>query len=88
MVWTTAGAAVIGLGLALAVLRLRAERLPAARLVVVTGVVGSLLGVFVTRTALGDPGAATTLVGAGALAAALLSLLLRRPHQVRRSAPV
>ncbi|MFD7551256.1 hypothetical protein ACFV0R_32855 [Streptomyces sp. NPDC059578] len=86
MVWVAMGSAVIGLGLALAVLRLRADRLPAVRLVLTTGVVGALFGAFVTRTALGDPGVATTLFGAATLAVALLSLLLR-PHRVRRSAP-
>ncbi|MGX2994691.1 hypothetical protein JNUCC64_10400 [Streptomyces sp. JNUCC 64] len=85
MMWVTVSA-VIGLGLALAVLRLRAGRLPAARLVLTTGLVGGLLGLFVTRTALGDPGVTTTLLGAAVLATALLSLL-PRPLRFAASAP-
>ncbi|SCK17214.1 MULTISPECIES: hypothetical protein [Streptomyces] len=88
MLWLmVVGSAVIGLVLAGAALRTQAHRLPMARLVFTTGVSGALLGVFVTRTALGDPGVATTLVGAVAVSVALLSLLLR-PERLRGSAPL
>ncbi|MBA2944381.1 hypothetical protein [Streptomyces himalayensis] len=85
MVWEALGSAFIGLALALLATRLLPHRLPARTLVLPTGVVGALFGAFVTHSALGAGHTALTLLGALAVAAALLSLLIR-PAGLRRSA--
>jgi hypothetical protein len=79
-------AALLGLALAwVAVLRLP-DRLPDRRLVLPTGAAGGLLGAFITHSVLGSGHGLATLVGAVAVAAALLSLLLRT-SRLRTSTP-
>ncbi|MGW7297862.1 MULTISPECIES: hypothetical protein [unclassified Streptomyces] len=69
--------AILGLALSWAVTARLPHRLPARSLVFATGVAGALFGAFVTHTAL-DPGNLfLILVGAAAVSAASLSLLLR-----------
>ncbi|NBM16823.1 hypothetical protein [Streptomyces sp. GC420] len=86
MVWEVLGSTALGLALALGALRLLPTRLPGRRVVLATGTVGALFGAFVTHSALGPGHLAATLVGALAVAAALLSLLIRPARRVRRSA--
>ncbi|MGW1023095.1 hypothetical protein ACWD4J_05135 [Streptomyces sp. NPDC002577] len=85
MVLETLGSAVIGLAVAWVAARLLPHRLPARTLVLPTGVVGGLFGAFVTHSALGAGHTPLTLLGALAVAIALLSLLIR-PAGLRRSA--
>ncbi|OAH14441.1 hypothetical protein [Streptomyces jeddahensis] len=85
MVLEALGSAVIGLALAWAATRLLPHRLPARTLVLPTGVVAALFGAFVTHSALGPGHTPLTLLGALAVAGALLSLLIR-PSGLRRSA--
>jgi hypothetical protein len=80
------GASILGLALAgVAALRLP-HRLPSRALVLPTGAAGGLFGGLVAHSALGPGHAMTTLIGALAVAAALLSLLLRT-GRLRPSAP-
>ncbi|MET8469631.1 hypothetical protein ABZY90_29710 [Streptomyces sp. NPDC006422] len=71
------GSALLGMALALAAGHRLPHRLPSRTLVLPTGVAGALFGAFVTHSALGPGHAILTLVGAVAMAVALLSLLLR-----------
>lgn len=76
----------LGLALAwVAALRLP-HRLPSRALVLSTGAAGGLFGAFVAHSVLGPGHAMATLVGALAVATALLSLLLRT-DRLRPSAP-
>jgi len=78
------GSAVLGLALAwVSALRLP-HRLPARAMVLPTGVAGALFGAFLTHSALGSAGLLVTLVGALAVSAASLSLLLRPAERFRR----
>ncbi|MFJ9791252.1 hypothetical protein [Streptomyces globosus] len=73
------GSALLGLALAAGAVRLLARRLPAARVVLTSGVLGALFGAWLTGYALG-PGHASpmaTLAGAVLVSAVVLSLLLR-----------
>ncbi|MEV2249959.1 hypothetical protein AB0I94_05225 [Streptomyces sp. NPDC050147] len=88
MILEALGSALLGFALAWAAAHRLATRLPARNLVLSTGAAGALIGSFVTHMALGAGHALGTLVGAVAVAAALLSLLLRpsRGRLRRRSA--
>lgn len=89
MIVEALGSAVLGLALAWLALRRLPSRLPHRALVLSTGGTGALFGAFVTHSALGPGHGPLTLVGAAALGAALLSLLVRparRPERQHRSA--
>ncbi|NGO08576.1 hypothetical protein G5C60_13325 [Streptomyces sp. HC44] len=78
------GSVMLGLALAwLAVYRLP-HRLPARRLVLPTGVAGGLFGAFLMHSALGSGHFLPVMLGAVALSAASLSLLLRPAGRLRR----
>ncbi|MEU9588650.1 hypothetical protein ACGF7W_17480 [Streptomyces sp. NPDC048219] len=79
-------ASILGLALAWAAARRLPHRLPDRVLVLPTGVAGALFGAFVTHTALGAGGLLLVLMGAAAVSAASLSLLLRPERLRRRSA--
>ncbi|MFF1453132.1 hypothetical protein ACFVYF_34120 [Streptomyces sp. NPDC058274] len=82
------GSAILGFALAWAAVHRLSHRLPARTLVLPTGIAGALFGAFLTHSALGPGHFALTLVGAVAVAAASLSLLLRPAERFRRhSAP-
>ena len=85
MLWEALGSALLGLALSLAALRRFPTRLPSHRLVLATGPAGVLFGAFVTHTAIGPGHVLPTLTGATLIGAALLSLLLRPDHRLRRS---
>ncbi|MET7439448.1 hypothetical protein ACWERY_03910 [Streptomyces sp. NPDC004082] len=82
------GSAILGLALAWAAAYRLPHRLPTRSLVLSTGVAGALFGAFLTHSALGPGHFSLTLVGAVAVSAASLSLLLRPAERFRRrSAP-
>ncbi|OKK21208.1 hypothetical protein AMK16_09750 [Streptomyces sp. CB00455] len=86
MLMEALGSAVLGLALSVTAARLLARRLPAPRVVLVSGVLGALFGAYLTHFALG-PGHNTltaTFVGAVLVAAVVLSLLLRPSSGHRR----
>ncbi|WP_320774370.1 hypothetical protein [Streptomyces sp. CRN 30] len=88
MLWEVFSAAILGLMLAWAAAHRLSHRLPARALVLPTGVAGALFGAFVTHSALGAAGLLPVLLGAAAVSAASLSLLLRPAGRLRgRSAP-
>ncbi|WP_221347901.1 hypothetical protein [Streptomyces beigongshangae] len=78
------GSAILGLALAWAVAYRLPHRLPVRSLVLSTGVAGGLFGAFLTHTALGSAGFLTVMLGATAVAAASVSLLLRPAGRLRR----
>ncbi|MFJ7964991.1 hypothetical protein [Streptomyces sp. NPDC096324] len=78
------GSALIGLALAWAASYRLPHRLPSRSLVLSTGVVGALFGAFLTHTALSSGHFLAILLGAVAVSAALLSLLLRPEERFRR----
>ncbi|MFF8384431.1 hypothetical protein [Streptomyces kanasensis] len=87
MFWEALGSVLLGLALAWAALHRLADRLPPRRTVLVTGVLGALFGALVTHAALGPGFVLGTLLGAVAISAVLLSLLIRpAAHRLRRSA--
>ncbi|MEU9236669.1 hypothetical protein [Streptomyces subrutilus] len=80
------GSALLGLALSATAARGLAGRLPALRVVLVSGVLGALFGAYLTHFALG-PGHNTltaTFVGAVLVSAVVLSLLLRPASGPRR----
>ncbi|GGX56761.1 hypothetical protein [Streptomyces minutiscleroticus] len=84
MVLEALGSAILGAILAWAAHRRLAHRLPDRRLVLSTGVVGALFGAFLTHSALGPGHLPLILIGAVAVGAASLSLLLRPVGRLRR----
>ncbi|MFD9905481.1 hypothetical protein [Streptomyces sp. NPDC059063] len=84
MILEAIGSTLLGLALAWATARRLPHRLPSRVLVLSTGVAGALVGAFITHTALGPGHVPVTLLGAVVVAAALLSLLLRPTHHLRR----
>ncbi|KPI26233.1 hypothetical protein OK074_0902 [Actinobacteria bacterium OK074] len=78
------GSAMLGFALAWAAAYRLSHRLPARSLVLPTGVAGALFGAFLTHSALGPGHFLATLVGAVAVAAASVSLLLRPEEHFRR----
>ena len=80
----TLGSALLGLALAWAASYRLPHRLPARSLVLSTGVAGALFGAFLTHTTLGSGHFLAILLGAAAVSAALLSLLLRPEERFRR----
>ncbi|QEV20082.1 hypothetical protein [Streptomyces alboniger] len=87
MILEALGSALLGFALSWAIAHRLARRLPSRSLVLSTGPAGALVGAFITHMALGPGHAPATLLGAAAVSAALLSLLVRptRPG-LRRSA--
>ncbi|MFI6285303.1 hypothetical protein ACIBCM_11180 [Streptomyces sp. NPDC051018] len=82
------GSVLLGLALAWAADRHVPDRLPARRVVFLTGSLGSLFGAYVTHVALGPGHLAGTLIGAVLIGAVLLSLLLRPSgRRLRRALP-
>ncbi|MQY34933.1 hypothetical protein SRB17_29050 [Streptomyces sp. RB17] len=86
MILEALASAVLGLVLAWAASYRLSHRLPARPLVLCTGIAGALFGDFVTHTALGPGTAWLSLLGAAAISAASLSLLIRPAGRLRRSA--
>ncbi|MEU6775363.1 hypothetical protein [Streptomyces sp. NPDC046759] len=86
MILEALASAVLGLVLAWAAAHRLSHRLPARPLVFCTGIAGALFGDFVTHTALGSGAGWLSLLGAAAISAASLSLLLRPTGRLRRSA--
>ncbi|MEU9979814.1 hypothetical protein [Streptomyces sp. NPDC050856] len=87
MFWEALGSVVLGLVLSWGAVHRLADRLPSSRTVFVTGVLGALFGALLTHAALGPGHVLGTLLGAAAVGAVLLSLLLRpAPRRLRRSA--
>ncbi|MEU4089155.1 hypothetical protein ACWD4F_39295 [Streptomyces aureus] len=78
------GSALLGLALAWAAAYRLPHRLPSRSLVLSTGVAGALFGAFLTHSALGSGQFLAILLGAVAVSAALLSLLLRPEERFRR----
>ncbi|MBW5422972.1 hypothetical protein GKQ77_15595 [Streptomyces sp. BG9H] len=77
MILEALGSALLGFALSWAIAHRLAHRLPARSLVLSTGPAGALIGAFITHMALGAGHAPATLLGAAAVSAALLSLLIR-----------
>ncbi|MFP3988094.1 hypothetical protein U9R90_11415 [Streptomyces sp. E11-3] len=84
MILEALGSVLLGLGLAWLAARRLPNRLPARSLVLATGATGALLGAFITHSAVTTAPVAT-LIGALALSATLISLLLRPSGSLRRS---
>ncbi|MEW1900645.1 MULTISPECIES: hypothetical protein [unclassified Streptomyces] len=84
------GSALLGLVLAWAAAHRLPDRLPGRGPVLVTGALGGVFGALVTHGALGPGHPFATLAGAVAVAAVLLSLLVRPAsrRRLRRSATV
>ncbi|MEU6978519.1 MULTISPECIES: hypothetical protein [unclassified Streptomyces] len=81
------GSALLGFALAWAAVLRLPDRLPARGAVLVTGSLGAVFGALVTHGALGPGHVLATLTGAVAVAAVLLSLLVRpASRRLRRSA--
>ncbi|GAA2782450.1 hypothetical protein [Streptomyces showdoensis] len=81
------GSALLGFALAWAAALRLPDRLPARGGVLVTGTLGAVFGALVTHGALGPGHFLATLFGAVAVAAVLLSLLVRpASRRLRRSA--
>ncbi|MFC8196610.1 hypothetical protein ACFUTV_14555 [Streptomyces sp. NPDC057298] len=78
------GSAILGLALAWAAAHRLPHRLPARRLVLSTGIAGALFGAFLTHTALGSVGFLPVMLGAVAVSAASVSLLLRPAGRLHR----
>jgi hypothetical protein len=82
------GSVLLGLALSWAASRHLPDRLPARRVVFSTGPLGALFGAYVTHAALGPGHFLATLVGAAAIGAVLLSLLIRpSTRRLRRAFP-
>ncbi|MEU6483087.1 hypothetical protein [Streptomyces sp. NPDC046887] len=87
MFWEALGSVMLGLALSWAAAHRLPDRLPARRVVLASGTLGALFGALVTHAALGPGNAPGTLIGAVAVAAVVLSLLLRpTTRRMRRSA--
>ncbi len=80
------GSLALGFALAWAAVHRLADRLPSRRVVLAAGPLGSLFGAYVTHSALGPGHVVATLIGAVAVGAVLLSLLIRPRGRIRRSA--
>jgi hypothetical protein len=88
VIWETLGSVLLGLALSWAAARHLPDRLPSRRVVFTTGPVGALFGAYVTHAALGPGHILATLVGAVAIGAVLLSLLIRPSgSRLRRAFP-
>ncbi|MFG2328864.1 hypothetical protein ACGFMM_04495 [Streptomyces sp. NPDC048604] len=89
MILEALGAALLGLALAWGAVHRMPDRLPVRGAVLTTGSLGAVFGALLAHGALGPGHVTATLVGALAVAAVLLSLLLRPANRrLRRSAAV
>ncbi|GAA3857095.1 hypothetical protein GCM10023084_08610 [Streptomyces lacrimifluminis] len=79
------GSAILGLALAWAAARRLPDRLPARPLVLSTGAAGALFGALITHSALSSGHFVLILLGAAAVSAASVSLLLRPKGSLRRT---
>ncbi|WP_151479058.1 hypothetical protein [Streptomyces albicerus] len=79
------GSAILGLALAWAAVHRLPHRLPVRSLVLPTGIAGALFGAFLTHSALGAGNLLLVLLGAAAVSAASVSLLLRPAGRLRRT---
>ncbi|MEU7565662.1 hypothetical protein [Streptomyces fradiae] len=87
MIWEVLGSVLLGLALSWAALHRLAHRLPPRRTVLAAGPLGALFGALITHAALGPGLVLGTLVGAVAVSAVVLSLLIRPAgRRLRRSA--
>lgn len=77
MLWEALAFVALGLAAAYGAVRLRPERLPGRALVLATGPVAALVGGLLAHTVLGPGHVLLGLAAAFAVAAALLSLLIR-----------
>ncbi|MFD3535591.1 hypothetical protein [Streptomyces sp. NPDC058664] len=84
------GSALLGFALAWAAVHRLPDRLPVRVIVLTTGALGGVFGALVTHGALGPGHFLATLIGAVAVAAVLISLLIRPAsrRRLRRSATV
>ncbi|MFB6634589.1 hypothetical protein ACFCWY_32310 [Streptomyces sp. NPDC056362] len=83
------GSALLGFALAWAAAHRLPDRLPVRTIVLLTGTLGGAFGALVTHGALGPGHFLATLIGAVAVAAVLISLLIRpASRRLRRSATV
>ncbi|MEV6327137.1 hypothetical protein [Streptomyces sp. NPDC051909] len=82
------GSALLGFALAWAAAHRLPDRLPGRAAVLLTGALGGVFGALVTHGALGPGHFLATLIGAVAITAVLLSLLIRPAsrRRLRRSA--
>jgi hypothetical protein len=78
------GSALLGFALAWAAAYRLPHRLPGRRLVLSTGAAGGLFGAFLAHSAVGTGHVVVSLLGAAAVAAASVSLLLRPEKRFRR----
>ncbi|MGI5402743.1 hypothetical protein ACQEVG_25495 [Streptomyces sp. CA-135486] len=82
------GSVLLGLALAWAATRHLPDRMPSRRVVFTTGPIGALFGAYVTHAALGPGHILAVLVGAVAIGAVVLSLLIRpSARRLRRAFP-
>ncbi|TQK52057.1 hypothetical protein FBY35_2483 [Streptomyces sp. SLBN-118] len=82
------GSVLLGLALAWIAVRQLPDRLPPRRVVLTAGSLGALFGAYVTHAALGPGYTLAVLVGAAAIGAVLLSLLIRpSTRRLRRAFP-
>ncbi|MDJ0465446.1 hypothetical protein [Streptomyces sp. H27-C3] len=86
MIWEAFGSVALGFALAWVAVHRLPDRLPSRRLVLGAGPLGALFGAYVTHSALGPGHVLATLIGAVAMGAVLLSLLVRPTGRIRRSA--
>lgn len=84
MIWEALGSVILGLALAQAAASRLPERLPSRPRVLVAGLLGTLFGAYLTHMAVGPGHPLVTLVGAVAVGAVALSLLLRPTGRIRR----
>ncbi|MGN9792496.1 hypothetical protein ACWGH4_15620 [Streptomyces sp. NPDC054847] len=88
MLLESLGSVLLGLALSWAAVHHLGDRLPSRRAVFATGAAGALFGAYVTHVALGPGHSLATLLGAVAIGAVLLSLLIRpSTRRLRRAFP-
>ena len=86
MLLESLGSVLLGLALSWLAVRHLADRLPSRGAVFTTGALGALFGAYVTHVALGPGHSLATLLGAVAIGAVLLSLLIRPSTRTLRRA--
>ncbi|MFF0741437.1 hypothetical protein ACFYVL_13650 [Streptomyces sp. NPDC004111] len=84
MIWEALGSVVLGLALAWTAASRLPDRLPSRPHVLTAGLLGALFGAWLTHTAVGPGHLLVTLLGAVAVGAVTVSLLLRPAGRIRR----